>query len=134
MRIKTLFSSSVLRLPSTLLFSSPSSEKIITNFNVNPCVNCVFYKPSPFRKFGSEFSKCEKFGDKNIITGEITYFYADSCRNNQYKCGVEGKYFLQESEFKLKLKWLKSALLMPSNIFWGIIIFFNVYSFFKIFI
>ena len=102
--------------------------------NVNPCVNCIFYKPSNFRKFVSEFSKCEKFGDKNIITGEINYSYADSCRNNQAKCGIEGKYFVQETELKLKLKRIKSALLIPSNIFWSIIIFLNVYNFFKFFI
>jgi hypothetical protein len=132
MRIPSLLlSSSVLRIR-TLLFSSTSSEQIIKNGNVNPCVNCVFYKPSTFRKFTSEFSKCEKFGEKDIITGVINYSYADSCRNNQGKCGIEGHYFVQESELKLKLKLLKSYLLRPPNIFWGIFFAFNIYIGYKL--
>jgi len=134
MRIPSLLlSSSVLRIRS-LLFSSSSSEQIIKNGNVNPCVNCVFYKPSKFRKFVSEFSKCEKFGEKDIITGVINYSYADSCRNKQEKCGIEGKYFVQESNLKIKLKLLKSYLLRPPNIFWGIIIALNFYTFYKTFL
>lgn len=134
MRVPSLLlSSSLLRLPS-LLFCVPNSEQIIKNVNVNPCVNCVFYKPSTFRKFTSEFSKCKKFGEKDIITGVINYSYADSSRNNQGKCGIEGRYFVQESETKIKLKLLKSFLLRPPNIFWGIIIIFNLYSFYKIFL
>lgn len=134
MRIPSLLLSSSLLRIRTLLFSSPSSEQIIKNINVNPCVNCVFYKPSTFRKFTSEFSKCEKFGEKDIITGVINYSYADSCRNNQGKCGIEGQYFVQESTLKLKLKLLKSDLLRPPNIFWGIIFSFNLYIFYKVFL
>jgi len=133
MRIPSLLFSSTLRIPS-ILFSSSNKEHIIKNANVKPCVNCVYYKPSRFRKFVSEFSKCEKFGEKNIITGEINYIYADSCRNNEVKCGIEGKYFVQESYIKLKLKLLKNYLMRPSTMFWFIITVLNLWTSYRLII
>ena len=131
MRIKPLLLS--YRIPS-LLFSSSNKEQLIKNANVNPCVNCVYYKPPRFRKFVSEFSKCEKFGEKNIITGEINYTYADSCRNNEGKCGIIGKYFVEESYIKLKLKLLKNYLMRPSTMFWFIITVCNLWISYRLII
>lgn len=89
-----------------------NSEKIIKNIKINTikdinypsCRNCVYYKPSPFSKdYGASISTCEKFGEKNIITGEITYNYVDSSRNNELKCGKEGKYFEEERNLNMKI-------------------------------
>jgi hypothetical protein len=48
-------------------------------------------------------SKCKKFGEKDIITDEITYDYADSCRKYENKCGNEGKYFEQDPDVDMKI-------------------------------
>jgi hypothetical protein len=87
-----------------LLFSLLNSNKIIKNINVPSCKNCIHYKPKLLdQDFTSTFNKCEKFGEKDIITDKITYKFADSCRNDETKCGFEGKYFEEEKNIKLKL-------------------------------
>ena len=81
-----------------------SSEKIIKNINIPSCRNCIHYKPFQYNSdFTSRSSKCEKFGEKDIITNEITYDYADSCRKDSSKCGNEGKYFEEEKNIDLKI-------------------------------
>lgn len=80
------------------------NKSIIKNINVPSCRNCIYYKPSVFGdEFSSIFSKCEKFGEKNIITNEISYDYTESCRNNELKCGNEGKYFEEEKNINRKI-------------------------------
>ena len=87
-----------------LLFIFVNSEKIIKNINIPACKNCIHYKPSYFTTdFTETFNKCDKFGNKNIITNEISYDFADMCRNDENKCGYEGKYFEQEKNIKLKI-------------------------------
>lgn len=87
-----------------LLLSMVHSNKIIKNINYPSCRNCIYYKPNSFdNDFTSMVSKCEKFGEKNIITDEIRYNYADSCRDNESKCGKEGKYFEEEKNINMKI-------------------------------
>ena len=71
------------------------------------CRNCVHFKPSlkVLDDNFSSFSKCNKFGSKDIISGKITYDYTDLCRNNEENCGHNGKYW--EIEKNLDLKILK---------------------------
>jgi hypothetical protein len=86
------------------LYTLVSSEKIIKNINIPSCRNCVHYKPSySTTDFTGSFNKCHKFGNKNIITNKISYDYADMCRNNENKCGNEGKYFEEEKNVELKI-------------------------------
>ena len=77
-------------------------EKFIKNININSCRNCIHYMPNS-NNFDSELSKCEIFGTKNIITNEINYDFADSCRNSEEKCGKEAKYFEEEKNINLKI-------------------------------
>jgi hypothetical protein len=87
-----------------LLFPIATNAKIIKNMNFPSCKNCIYFKPSIYNNdFTSILSKCEKFGEKNIITDEITYNYADSCRNDDLKCGKEGIYFVEEKNIKFKI-------------------------------
>jgi hypothetical protein len=51
--------------------------------------------------------RCSKFGEKNIITDEIKYDYADKCREKESLCGKEGKYFEKEDDLILSLKIIK---------------------------
>lgn len=78
-------------------------EKIIKNINVNACRNCMYYKPSTHNDFTSHSNKCEKFGTKDIVTDEIYYDFADSCRKEEEKCGKEGKHFTLEENLPSKM-------------------------------
>ena len=40
-----------------------------------------------------KYGKCLSFGEKNVVSGEVSYEYAELCRNNESKCGIKGKYF-----------------------------------------
>lgn len=107
---------------SYLLFSSINTEKIIKNANFSPCRNCIFYKPRTFQHFTGGLSKCTKFGEKDVVTGEITYQYVSSCRTDEEKCGTEGKYFVEEKQPKLNIKIFLHNML---NTGWGVIIITN---------
>ena len=100
-----------------LLFIIVNSEKIIKNINIPSCRNCIHYKPSYFsNEFSASFNKCDKFGEKNIITNEITYDYADTCRRDEDKCGDEGKYFELEKNIELKIFIHQIISIIPSII------------------
>jgi hypothetical protein len=87
-----------------LFLSMVQPEKIIKNINIPSCKNCIYYKPNYLNNdFTSTFNKCEKFGVKNIITDEITYQFADLARNDETKCGNEGKYFEEEKNIRFKI-------------------------------
>ena len=94
-----------------LLFAATtrtSSERIIKNpiknINYPSCRNCVYYKPSFFSNdYASSTSKCEKFGEKDILTGEIRYDYVDFPRKDEFKCRPEGKYFEEERNLNMKI-------------------------------
>ena len=77
----------------TFLFSTTNSEPLIKNLYTPACRNCIYYEPRLIDGFNSQFAKCHKFGEKDIITDEITYRYADLCRQDENACGKQGVYF-----------------------------------------
>lgn len=77
--------------------------KIIKNINVPSCRNCIYYKPLCDNDFSSSFNKCEYFGTKNIQTDVIDYDDADVCRRDETKCGLDGKYFVEEINVDSKI-------------------------------
>ena len=89
-------------------------SKIIRNIDIPACKNCVYYRPRLFGDFASPLNKCHKFGVKNIVTDEITYYYADIYRTDGSLCGKEGKYF--EKEPRLFLKKIKHQIFRPLTI------------------
>lgn len=98
-----------------LFFTLIYSQKIIKNINVPACKNCIHYTPSlDNRNF---YSTCDNFGEKDIITNEIKYNYADLCRGDEDKCGNQGKYFQKEPNLTMKMAkhaFLSNApLLLP---------------------
>jgi len=46
-----------------------------------------------------------KFGEKDLITGKITYNYADFCRRHDEECGKEGKYYEKRNHSSF-VSWL----------------------------
>jgi hypothetical protein len=80
-----------LMLPaSSRLSTSRSKTVFIKNDKVPICVNCVYYdshRDDPW------LSKCQKFGDRDIITGDVVYNNAKMCRTYSILCGPDGKFF-----------------------------------------
>jgi hypothetical protein len=80
------------------------NDKFIQNINIPSCKNCIHFKSSFYNNdFSSSLNKCGKFGEKNIITDEIKYFYADSCRIDENKCGENGFYFEEDKNINRKI-------------------------------
>jgi len=75
----------------------------IQNINIPSCRNCVHYKPTSYNDFDSHINRCEIFGKKDIVTDKISYDFADSCRENETKCGINGTYFEQEKNIEFKI-------------------------------
>jgi hypothetical protein len=93
------------------LFLSLASATIKNNQNP-VCQNCNNYRPN---LFSPSLSKCSQFGNKNVITGHITYDYADLSRMNSEKCGLEGKYY---NEISIPMKALQIAFIhnLPNSV------------------
>lgn len=56
------------------------------------CKTCIHFLPDETTSRTNEFAKCKLFGEKDIVTGEITYKYAVLCRINNDYCNITGKY------------------------------------------
>lgn len=113
--------------------TTTTSEKIIKkpikNINYPSCRNCVYYKPSRFDSdYGSLISNCEKFGEKNVLTGEIKYDYVDRCRNNELKCGMEGKYFEEERNLNIKIFTHLIISTFPNTLLVSVIVFYLLFT------
>jgi len=102
-----------MKFKNSILYMSQCNQ-IIKNINFPSCKNCIYYKPDSFYSdFTSPLNKCEKFGEKNIITDEIKYNYVDFCRNDETLCGKEGKYFEEEKNIKFKIMKYKIFNILP---------------------
>lgn len=85
----------------------------IVNSNLPKCVDCVHYIP-PDYEFISNYAKCKEFGKMEITTGKITNEFTDNCRQDKYKCGLEGKNFVKEEYIKSKkLKHIYNMFKFP---------------------
>ena len=67
---------------------------IIKNGNLPACSECKFLIPCKINENNFITAKCEKIGEKNILSGEITNYYIDICRKDPNLCGQNGKYFI----------------------------------------
>ena len=97
-----------------LLLPIINCEKFLKNTNLPLCKNCIYYKPSIYFDFESEFNECEIFDKKddkkddkknnikNDTKNIISYYPVELCRNNETKCGKEGKYFKKEKNVLFK--------------------------------
>ena len=66
----------------------------------NPCVNCINYRKYNYtyphdEMYDSEtkLGTCYLFGKENMVTGQVEYDDALSCRKNESKCGKNGRYY-----------------------------------------
>jgi hypothetical protein len=63
---------------------------IINNIDKVICKQCAY-----FREHRGRSGLCTKFGEKNVITGEISYEYAYVSRANADLCRVRGLYYIE---------------------------------------
>jgi hypothetical protein len=95
-----------------LFFFVANADRIIKNINLPSCRNCIYYQTTHLNPEFSSLNKCEKFGEKDIVNGMIKYKNAESCRENESKCGKEGKYYIEDTNFIMKrLKIVKNILI-----------------------
>ena len=91
-----------------LIYFSILNQKISTgkifirNSDLPICSNCLYfiehtnnypYDPVPSDK---QYGRCKKFGEKNLITGEIDYNLAINCRLDASECGKIGSEFTKK--------------------------------------
>jgi hypothetical protein len=53
------------------------------------CRGCVYFA---YNNRIPEFSKCMRFGEKNLLNGDIDYSFANINRGEYGKCGIDAKY------------------------------------------
>jgi hypothetical protein len=93
------------------LFVKNTTSEMIRNKNVPSCMNCKFSQ-NTLLTGSTTFIRCRKFGEKDIVTDKLSYDFADSCRNDEKRCGIEGKYY-EEDKFPF-IKKLNSTTLFAS--------------------
>jgi hypothetical protein len=57
------------------------------------CKNCAYFREVRGQAL---LGKCTKFGEKNIITGKISYACAYNVRNDEDLCGKRGVYYIEK--------------------------------------
>lgn len=67
-----------------------NKTNFIKNKDVPVCINCIYFIKPPHNDM--ELGKCAQFGEKNVITGDITYMHTSICREYKIYCGKNGKY------------------------------------------
>ena len=78
-----------------LLFLNFKKENnFIINSNLPICKNCIYFIKSP-DNYKYNMDKCQLFGEKDYISGEVRNEYASSCRYNEKMCGKNGKYYTE---------------------------------------
>lgn len=80
---------------STTVIRVVTRARFIKNINTPSCNKCIFFEPAAAKS--TRQPKCNKFGEKNIITGNVSFETAQYCRHNENMCGESGHYFIQNS-------------------------------------
>lgn len=67
------------------------------------CINCKYFVLRNVYDYDNSIigktSKCSKFVTKNLVSGVIIEEFALKCRNNNYICGTDAKYFTLKNRY-----------------------------------
>jgi hypothetical protein len=63
-----------------------SKIQFIKNAKVPVCFECAYF-------IQGKISKCGKFGEKDVVSGKVTYVNADASRSIENMCSRKGIYF-----------------------------------------
>ena len=78
------------------------SLSMINNINLPLCINCIYFIKDHSNylheslEHDKKYGKCKLFGEKNLITGEIDYFYTSYCRADSKLCGINGTKYIEK--------------------------------------
>ena len=80
-----------------LISYTKEKDVFIKNFRLPICKQCAYYlkqdeKDDPNKI--SDYDKCMKYGEQNVVTGEIRFQYADYVRKQELQCGMSAKHFI----------------------------------------
>jgi hypothetical protein len=101
-----------MKIPYFVILFTANADRIIKNIHIPSCKNCIYYQPNHLQHEFSSLNKCAKFDEKYIVNGVIKYEYAESCRENESKCGKEGNYYIEDTNFIMqRLKIVKNVLI-----------------------
>lgn len=71
--------------------------------NKTHCINCVnyikykyTYPEDELYEYKTTVGNCSLFGKEDVVTGEIKYVDALTCRQDESKCGQTGNYFVEK--------------------------------------
>jgi len=74
-------------------FATISKGQFIRNARLPVCFDCLH-----FIQTTQKTGKCRKFGEKNIITGKISYIAVEEARATETICSQKGNYFEKKIE------------------------------------
>jgi hypothetical protein len=66
---------------------------VIRNASYNVCKMCKNLRLDPMHPKEYRLAKCMKFGNKCVVSGEVSYLLAERCRRDSSLCSEEGLYF-----------------------------------------
>lgn len=66
---------------------------VIRNASYNVCKMCKNLRLDPMYPKEYRAAKCMKFGNKCVVSGEVSYLLAERCRRDSSLCGEEGVHF-----------------------------------------
>ena len=73
----------------------------IKNLGAKMCKDCIFYLPDHANVTNANWSKCMKYGQLHIASGNLTYEFADFARYDETKCGAIASDFMKNTQQKL---------------------------------
>ena len=89
----------------------------IRNMNLPLCKSCIHFSPEVLNgSFTSHFTKCNKFGNKDLVSGQINHEFATSCRNDETLCGIKANYFKEDPNIKIKIARYNFLNYLPKKI------------------
>uniref|UniRef100_A0A6C0F6L5 Uncharacterized protein n=1 Tax=viral metagenome TaxID=1070528 RepID=A0A6C0F6L5_9ZZZZ len=94
---------------------SPIKNSFIKNSELPVCKDCLHFKPYDVNEFSYNLGRCDKFGRKDIVSGEITYVFAELCRIDEDQCGKNGTYFESKNN---NITATKKGALIEENYGW----------------
>lgn len=82
------------RIPiNRLLVDKSYPAKGILNHGLPECRNCKHFMPHESEQHKYSLATCLLYGQKNVISGKITFEYAEHVRNRAEQCSKEGLNF-----------------------------------------
>jgi len=87
----------------------------VKNLHSPKCITCKNFIPDSFDS--PTFSKCKNFGTANLVSGEIFYDFADSCRDSESKCGTNGTHYIFDEFHKAKNDVRKIKPILTTGLF-----------------